>query len=112
MCAHCPQDCPFTFIDVEDRSWMCFSCLMNNRIQTDLPFKVIHVSLIHINKCNTTDKSLFCLNFRIMINLRLWFFEVFNSNLNILNTLGQFSLKIAMHYRKTLFLFIPKYCLI
>ena len=34
---------------------------------------------------------------------------VFNSNLNILNTLRQFSLKIAIHYRKTLFEFIPKY---
>ena len=47
-----------------------------------------------------------------MVNLRLSFFEVFNSNFNILNTLRQFSLKIAMHYRKTLFLFIPKYFLI
>ena len=65
MCAHCPRDRPFTFIDVEDRSWMCFSYFMNNRIQTDLPLKVIHVSLIHVTKCNTTDKSLFCLNFRI-----------------------------------------------
>ena len=47
-----------------------------------------------------------------MVDLRLWFFEVFNSNLNIFNTLSQFSLKIAMHYRKTMFLFIPKYFLI
>ena len=47
-----------------------------------------------------------------MVNLRLWFFEVFNSNLNILNTLSQFSLKIAMHYWKTLFLLIQKYFLI
>ena len=38
---------------------------MKNRIQTDLPLKVIHVSLINAIKCNTTDKSLFCLNFRI-----------------------------------------------
>ena len=38
---------------------------MNNRTQTDLPLKVIHVSSIHVTKCNTTDKSLFCLNFRI-----------------------------------------------
>ena len=45
-------------------------------------------------------------------NLRLSFFQVFNLNFNILNTLKQFSLKIAMHYRKTLFLFIPKYFLI
>ena len=47
-----------------------------------------------------------------MVNLRLSFFEVFNSNLNIFNTLCQLSLKIAMHYRKTLFLFFPKYFLI
>ena len=53
MCAHCPRDRPFAFIDVEDRSWMCFSYFMNNRIQTDLPLKMIHVSLIHVTKCNT-----------------------------------------------------------
>ena len=47
-----------------------------------------------------------------MVDLRLSFFEVFNSNINILNTLSQFSLKIAMHYQKTLFYFIPKYFLI
>ena len=52
MCAHCPRDCPFTFIDVEDRSWMCFSYFMNNRIQTDLPLKMIHVSLIHVQLTN------------------------------------------------------------
>ena len=28
MCAHCPRDCPFTFIDVEDRSWMSFSLIL------------------------------------------------------------------------------------
>ena len=76
MCAHCPRDYPFTFIDVEVRSWMCFSYFMNNRIQTDLPLKMIHASLIHVTKCNTTDKSLFCFNFQIdlfekMVNLRL-----------------------------------------
>ena len=65
MCAHCPRDYSFTFIYVEDRSLMCFSYFMNNRIQTDLPLKMIHVSLIHATKCNTTDKSLFCLHFRI-----------------------------------------------
>ena len=26
---------------------------MNNRIQTDLPLKMINVSLIRVNKCNT-----------------------------------------------------------
>ena len=47
-----------------------------------------------------------------MVNfLRLSFFEVFNSNFNILNTLNQISLKIDMHYRKTLFEYIPKYFL-
>ena len=46
MCAHCPV----TFKDVEDRSWMFFSYLMNNRTQTDLPLKMIHVSLIHVTK--------------------------------------------------------------
>ena len=64
MCAHCPRDCPFTFKDVEDRSWVCFSYFMNYKLQTDLPLKMIHVSLIHVTKCNATDKSLFCLNFR------------------------------------------------
>ena len=39
-----------------------------------------------------------------MVNLRLSFFEVFNSNFNILNTVSQFSLKIDMHYQKTFFL--------
>ena len=43
--------------------------------------------------------------FRIDLNLRLSFFEVSNSNVNILNTLCQFSLKIAMYYRKRLFYF-------
>ena len=43
MYAHCP----FTFIDVEDSSG-CFSYFMNNRIQTDVPLKMIHVSLIHV----------------------------------------------------------------
>ena len=47
-----------------------------------------------------------------MVNWRLSFFEVFNSNFDILNTLSQFSMKIAMHFRKTLFKFIPKYFLI
>ena len=63
MSADCPRDCPFTFIDVEDRSWMCFSYFMNNRIQTGLPLKMIHVSLIHVTKCNTTDESLFLFKF-------------------------------------------------
>ena len=47
MCVHCP----FTFIDVEDRSWIFFY-FMNNRIETDLPLKMIHVSLIHASKWN------------------------------------------------------------
>ena len=64
MCVHCPLDCPFTFIDVEDRRRMCFYYVMNKRIQTDLLLKMIYVSLIHVTKWNTTDKSLFCLNFR------------------------------------------------
>ena len=56
MCAHCP----FTFIDVEHRSWMFFY-LMNYRIQTDLlvPLKMIHVLLMHVTKWNTFDKLLF-----------------------------------------------------
>ena len=58
VCAHCP----FTFIDVEDR-WMCFSYFMNNRIQTDLPLKMIHVSLIHVTKWNTFDKLFFCFSY-------------------------------------------------
>ena len=47
-----------------------------------------------------------------MINLRLSFFEVFNSNFNILNNLSPISLKTAMHYQKTLFENIRKYFLI
>ena len=54
-----------TFIDVEDRSWVCFYYFMNKIIQIVLPLKMIHVSLIHVTKYNTTNKSLFCLNFRI-----------------------------------------------
>ena len=74
---------------------------MNNRIQTDLPLKMIHVSLMeYIGQIAILFSVLICLK---MVNLRLSFFEVFNSNVNILNTLSQFSLKIAMHYRKTLF---------
>ena len=46
-----------------------------------------------------------------MVNLLLSFFEVFNSNFNILNVLSPFSLKITIHYRKVLFLFLPKYLL-
>ena len=49
MCAHCP----FTFIDVEDRSWIFFSYFMNNRIQTDLPLKIIIFSLIRVNEWTT-----------------------------------------------------------
>ena len=57
MYAHCP----FTFKDVADRNWMgFFSYFMNNRIQTDLTLKMIHVSLIHVTKWNTFDKLLFC----------------------------------------------------
>ena len=51
--------CPFTFIDVEDRSWMFFSYFTNNRIQTDLPLKMIHVSFIHATEWNTFDKLSF-----------------------------------------------------
>ena len=36
--------CPYHFIDVEDRSWMFFSLLMNNRMQSDVPLKISHVS--------------------------------------------------------------------
>ena len=42
MCAHCP----FTFKDVE--VGCLFPYFMNNRIQTELPLKMIHVSLIHV----------------------------------------------------------------
>ena len=58
-CAHCP----FTFKDVADRSWMFFSYFMNNRIQTDLPLKMIHVSLFHVTQWNTFDKLLFCFSY-------------------------------------------------
>ena len=63
MCAHCL----FTFIDVEYRSWVCFSYYMNNGIQTDLPLKMkmIHVSLIHVtNGIRLTNYySVFCIDF-------------------------------------------------
>ena len=42
----------FTFIDAEVRSLMFFSYFTNNRIQTDLPLKMIHVSLIHATEWN------------------------------------------------------------
>ena len=47
-----------------------------------------------------------------MVNLRLSFFEVLNSNFHIVNVLFQLSVKITMRYRKTLFLCILKYFLI
>ena len=47
-----------------------------------------------------------------MVNLRLSFFEVFNSNFNILNVLSPFSMKTTIHYWKTLFYFILEYLLI
>ena len=56
MCAHCP----FTFIDAEDRKLNFFFLFMNNRIQTDLPLKMIHVSLIRVTEWNTFDKMRFC----------------------------------------------------
>ena len=62
MCAHCP----FTLKDVEDRSWMFFSYFMKNKIQTGLPLKMIHVSLINVTKWNTFDKLLFCFPYLII----------------------------------------------
>ena len=44
-----------------------------------------------------------------MVNLRLSFFEVFNSNFHILKVQRHLSLKITICYGKTLFLCIPKY---
>ena len=111
MCAHCL----FTFIDVENRSWMFLLILwiIEYRLTYLWKWSMSHKS--HITKRNTFDKLLFCFPYWFvwkMVNLRLSFFWVFNSSFNILNTLSQFSLKIAMHYQKTLFYFIPKYFLI
>ena len=44
-----------------------------------------------------------------MVNLRLSFFEVFNSNFHSLKVQRHLSLKITICYGKTLFLCIPKY---
>ena len=64
-----------------------FLIFMNNIIQTGLPLKMIHVSLINVTKWNTFEKLLFCFPYLIIclkiVNLRLSFFEVFNSNFNI-----------------------------
>ena len=53
---------------------------MNNIIQTGLPLKMIHVSLINVTKWNTFEKLLFCFPYLIfcykIVNLRLSFFEV------------------------------------
>ena len=38
---------------------MFSSYFMNNRMQTDLPLKIIHVSLIRVNKWNTNIGILF-----------------------------------------------------
>ena len=64
-----------------------FFLFMNNIIN-DLPLKMIHASLIHVTKWNTIMYSvLICLkNGKFATS----FFEVFNSNFNILNTLSQF----------------------
>ena len=42
VCAYCP----YYLIDEEDRilSWMIVSYFMNNRIQTDIPLKIIQIS--------------------------------------------------------------------
>ena len=76
---------------------------MNNRIQTDLPLKIMHNLLINWN----TLKNCYSV-FRIDLFEKLKacdfrIFEVFNSNVNVLNVLSQFSMKISMRYRKTLF---------
>ena len=63
---------------------------MINTIQTDLPLKKNHVSLIHVNKWNTLTNCYSVFRFELfenLVNLRLSFFEVFNPNFNILNVL-------------------------
>ena len=81
-----------------------FFYFMNNRMRTDLRLKKIRV--ISHKKWNTVTN---CYSvFRIdllekMVNLRLSFFEVFNSNFDILKVPSQMSVKIIMYYRKTLF---------
>ena len=64
---------------------------MINTIQTDLPLKKNHVSLIHVNKWNTLTNCYSVFRFELfekLVNLRLSFFEVFNPNFNILNVLS------------------------
>ena len=48
---------------------------MNNRIQTDLPLKMIYVSLMHVTKWNTFDKLFFL--FFVLICLKNGKFATF-----------------------------------
>ena len=79
---------------------------MNNRIQMDLILKKKHISLKRntLTNCFCND----CLKNGKLATF-VSFLEVFDSNFNILNVLNQFSLKITMHYRGTLFYCIVKY---
>ena len=72
-------------------------------MQSDLRLKIIqnHISKNGIQwQIAILFSVLICLK---MVDLRLSFFEVFNSNFHILKVLSQLSLKIIMYYRKTLF---------
>ena len=58
--------------------------LMNKRKQTDLPLKIINVSLIHDAKWITFDKLLFCYNRhfqKIYLNIKMSVFKAKKENI-------------------------------
>ena len=81
---------------------------MNDIIQFNFPLKMNYCLVIKFDVEYSGPFSLFCLRSQYWFvwkieNLRLSFFEVFNSNLNILKVMSLISLKMVMHYQVTLF---------
>ena len=68
-------DCPYTFINVEDRSWMINFILWTY-------FSYIIKKWNSLTNCYSVFLVLICLK---TAKMRLSYFEVFNSNFNILN---------------------------
>ena len=81
---------------------------MNDIIQINFPLKMNYCLIITFDVEYSGLFSLFWFRFPYRFvwkieNMRLSFFEVFNSYLNILKVKGPFSLKMVMHYQETLF---------
>ena len=103
----------YNFIE-DEHIFFYFLFDMIDIIQINFPLKMNKCLIIKFDVEYSGLFSLFCLRFlyqfvRKIENLRLSFFEVFSSNLNILKVMGPFSLKMVMHYQETLFKVISKY---